>query len=147
MNNFKFKIKDNEYNVEIVSVENTSARVNVNGEIYQVEVDQPIKMTKTPTLLRPIAVPSTDSTPSIAKTASPSSSHKIAGMITSPLPGKVLDISVKQGDKVNLGQQIVCIEAMKMENNINSDREGIVIAIHIQKGDTVLEGDALIELG
>ena len=146
MNNFKFKIQDKEYNVEIVSMENTVARVNVNGEIYHVEVEEQLKISKTPTLTRPLAVPSTESTPSIAKTASPSTPLPL-DLITSPLPGKVLDICVKIGDKVTIGTKVCCIEAMKMENNINSDREGTVIAIPIVKGDTVLEGDAIIELG
>ncbi len=146
MNNFKFKIQDKEYDVEIISMENTVARVNVNGEIYHVEVEQQLKTTKTPTLTRPLSVPSTESTPSIAKTAGPALPIS-SGLITSPLPGKVLDICVAIGDKVTIGQKLCCIEAMKMENNISSDRAGTVIAIPIVKGDTVLEGDAIIELG
>ncbi|MNH44459.1 Glutaconyl-CoA decarboxylase subunit gamma [compost metagenome] len=67
-------------------------------------------------------------------------------MIKSPLPGKVLDIFVKQGDQISRGQTVICLEAMKMENNIISDRDGVVVAIHTQKGDTVLEGHKLIEV-
>lgn len=145
MNNYKFKIADTAYNVDIVSIENTIAKVNVNGELYQVEVEQQLRTTKTPTLTRLMAVPSTDSTPSIAKTVGPATLAP-AGLITSPLPGKVLDIFVKQGDIVTIGKTIVCLEAMKMENNINSDRQGTVVAVHVQKGDTVLEGDKLVEL-
>ncbi len=146
MNNFKFKIQDKAYAVEILSLENSLARISVNGEIYQVDVEQQIKTTKTPTLTRLENIPSTESVPSLAKTAG----HPVvkpAGLISSPLPGKVLDIFVKPGDIVSIGQTIACLEAMKMENNINSDRAGIVTALHAQKGDTVLEGDPLIELG
>lgn len=146
MNNFKFKIQEKDYSVEILSFENNQVKVSVNGETYQVDVEQQIKTTKTPTLSRTAAVPSTESTPSLAKTAG----HPVvkpAGLIASPLPGKVLDIFVKPGDHISIGQTIVCLEAMKMENNINSDREGIVTTLHAQKGDTVMEGDALIELG
>jgi biotin carboxyl carrier protein len=145
MKNFKFKIKDNTYEVEIVSVEEKIARVNVNGEMYEVEVDQMLRTTKTPTLLRSVAVPSTESTPSTARTANPSEPNG-AGVMKSPLPGKILDIFVKQGDHVSLGERILCLEAMKMENNINSQREGTVTAIHVQKGDSVLEGDILVEI-
>lgn len=146
MKNITFKIKDKEYNVEIVGVEDTMAKVNVNGISYDVEVNQPIKTTKTPTLVRPIAVPSTDSTPTTARTASPSA-PKGTGTLKSPLPGKILDIFVKQGDSVKIGQTIICLEAMKMENNINSDREGVITAINVHKNDTVLEGDVLVEIG
>lgn len=146
MKNITFKIKDKEYNVEIVGVEDTMAKVNVNGITYEVEVNQPIKTTKTPTLVRPIAVPSTDSTPSTARTASPSA-PKGTGTLKSPLPGKILDIFVKQGDSVKVGQTLICLEAMKMENNINSDREGVITSINVHKNDTVLEGDVLVEIG
>lgn len=146
MKNITFKIKDKEYNVEIVGVEDTMARVNVNGISYDVEVNQPIKTTKTPTLVRPLAVPSTDSTPTTARTASPSA-PKGTGTLKSPLPGKILDIYVKQGDSVKIGQTLICLEAMKMENNINSDREGVITAINVHKNDTVLEGDVLVEIG
>lgn len=93
-----------------------------------------------------MAVPSTDVTPATARTASPNE-PKGTGTMKSPLPGKILDIFVKQGDKVSIGQTIICLEAMKMENNINADRDGIITAIHVQKGDTVLEGNTLVEIG
>jgi len=145
MRNFKFKIKDTQYDVEILSIEENMAKVNVNGDVFEVEVDRKLITTKTPTLLRSVAVPSTESTPSTARTASPSA-PKGAGVMKSPLPGKILEIFVKQGDKVSIGQRIVCLEAIKMENNINSNRDGVVSAIHIQKGDSVLEGDILVEI-
>lgn len=146
MNHFKFKLNGREYNVEIISIEETIAKVKVNGDVHEVDVDLLQKFTKTPTLVRPPAVPSTDSTPSTARTADPAS-PKGVGHIKSPLPGKILDIKVKEGDKVSVGQNILCIEAMKMENNINSDLDGVVTNIHVQKGSTVLEGDLLIEVG
>lgn len=146
MKNYKFKINDRQYNVEILGIEDNLAKVVVNGEPYEVEVEQQLKTTKTPKLTRSLAVPSTDVTPTTAKTASPSA-HKGTGVLKSPLPGKILDIFVKTGDKVTIGQTIICLEAMKMENNINSDKDGVVTAVHVQKGDTVLEGNILIEVG
>jgi biotin carboxyl carrier protein len=146
MNHLTFKIKDRQYKVDILGLEDNLARVNVNGQIYEVEVEQALKTTKTPTLVRPVAVPSTDVTPSTARTASPSA-PKGTGTMKSPLPGKVLDIFVKPGDTVSIGQTILCLEAMKMENNINADKSGVITAVHVQKGDTVLEGHTLVEIG
>lgn len=145
MKNFKFKINNNQYDVEILSISDAIAKVNVNGTTYDVEVDRQLRATKTPTLVRSVAVPSTDATPQTARTASPSAA-KGGGSIKSPLPGTILEVCVKVGDKVSIGQKIVGLEAMKMENNINSDIDGIVSAINVNKGDAVLEGDLLIEI-
>ena len=65
----------------------------------------------------------------------------------SPLPGVILDIRIKEGDTVAVGQTLVVLEAMKMENNIDSDRAGVVKSIKVNRGDSVLEGDVLITLG
>ncbi|HNX44210.1 MAG TPA: acetyl-CoA carboxylase biotin carboxyl carrier protein subunit [Bacteroidales bacterium] len=145
MKNLKFKIKDTEYNVDILSTDLNQAKVSVNGEVYDVEMEAPIKATKTPTLVRTLAVPDTNTTPSTARTAKPSA-PKGTGAMKSPLPGKILDIFVKIGDSVKVGQKVLCLEAMKMENNINSTRDGSVTAILVQKGDSVLEGDVLVEI-
>ena len=53
---------------------------------------------------------------------------------------------VKVGDKVSIGQTIICIEAMKMENNIRIDREGVVTAIKVEANVTVTDGEILLEI-
>ncbi len=145
MKKYKLRINDNDYQVDVLAVEDSSATVKVNGVVYEVEVDRQLKTTKTPKLTRGESVPSTDVENSTAKTAKPDASKK-AKNIKSPLPGKIIDVFVKIGDAVKMGQTVLCLEAMKMENNINSDKEGTVKAIQVQKNDTVLEGDLLIEL-
>jgi len=146
MKNFKFNIKGKQYEVDIQNIDENIAKVSVNGSIYDVEVDRQLKTTKTPTLVRPVAVPSTDSSPSVARTASPSA-PKGSGTIKSPLPGIILDVNVKIGDNVAIGQCLLSLEAMKMENNINSDKEGKVSDIKVKKGDNVMEGDILLVIG
>ena len=64
--------------------------------------------------------------------------------VNAPLPGRVIDIKVKVGDEVKAGQEVAVLEAMKMENNIDAERGGVVKSIHVQKGATVMEGDLLI---
>ena len=146
MKNFKFRINGNEYQTEIISVDDNIAEVSINGMTYSVEIDRKVPVTKTPKLVRTMAVPSTDSHPSVSKTASPSA-PKGTGNIKSPLPGVILEIYVKEGDTVKIGQKLLMLEAMKMENNINTDKEGRVASIKVSKGDSVMEGDILIVIG
>ncbi len=145
MKEFKFKISGNDYNVSITNIEGNIAEVEVNGTPYKVEIDKELKQTKTPKLVRPSSIPSTDTHPSVAKTKSPGTAT--AGSIKSPLPGVILEMHVKPGDQVKVGQKLLVLEAMKMENNIDSDKEGVVTDVKVHKGDSVLEGDVLVIIG
>jgi biotin carboxyl carrier protein len=146
MKRFKFSINGNPYESAVISVEDNIAEIEINGTVYKVEVDKEIKTIKTPKLVRPKAVPDTDFQPSVAKTSSPEG-PKGAGTIKSPLPGVILDVFVKEGDMVTRGQKLIVLEAMKMENNIESDKAGKIISISKGKGDSVMEGDVLIVIG
>lgn len=70
-----------------------------------------------------------------------------AGAVRTPLPGVILEISVKVGDTVKRGQKVAILEAMKMENVINADRDGKVTEIKVNKGDSVLEGADILIIG
>jgi len=146
MKKFKFTINGNQYETEVLSVEDNIAEIEVNGTVYKVVVDKTMKTTKTPKLVRQVAVPSTDAHPSVAKTASPSA-PKGAGSIKSPLPGVILEMFVREGDTVKMGQKLLMLEAMKMENNIEADKAGKVVSILKHKGDNVMEGDVLLIIG
>lgn len=145
MKDFKFKISGNEYLVHIANVDGNIAEVEVNGTPYRVELEKELKQTKTPKLVRKEFVPTTDSHPSVVKTVSTGS--PVSGAVKSPLPGVILEVHVKPGDMVKSGQRILVLEAMKMENNIESDKEGKVLEVKVSKGDSVLEGDVLITIG
>lgn len=146
MKKYKFTINGNVYDVNIQNIEDNIAEVEVNGTSYSVAVDKTIQTSKTPKLVRSVSVPSTDSAPSMVKTANPTSS-KGAGTVKSPLPGVILEIYVKEGDAVKMGQKLIMLEAMKMENNISADKEGKVLSIKVNRNDAVMEGDVLIVIG
>ncbi len=146
MKKFKFKINGNQYNAEVLSIEDNIAEIEINGTKYSVEVDKDMQPVKTPKLVRSISVPSTDTHPAVAKTSSPSA-PKGGGTIKSPLPGVILEIYVKTGDVVKIGQRLLVLEAMKMENNIEADKAGKIVSISKNKGDSVMEGDVLIVIG
>ena len=141
MKKYKFTINEKSYEVDIKNVEEQTVELAVNGTLYTVTLEKEIKQTKTPKLIRPQAIPSTDIDSQNAKFAKP------GGIIHSPLPGVILDVFVKSGDKITIGQKVLLLEAMKMENNIESDKEGIVSEVKVKKGDSVMEGDVLIIMG
>ncbi|XP_003832099.4 propionyl-CoA carboxylase alpha chain, mitochondrial isoform X1 [Pan paniscus] len=69
-----------------------------------------------------------------------------SSVLRSPMPGVVVAVSVKPGDAVAEGQEICVIEAMKMQNSMTAGKTGTVKSVHCQAGDTVGEGDLLVEL-
>ncbi len=144
MRKFNFKINGNRYEVEIVNIDNSTAEVDVNGTPYTVELEEKVKPQKTPTIVTGKVVPSTDV--SILKTNKPRR-HMGAGLVKAPIPGLILQVNVKAGDAVKIGDTLMIMEAMKMENNINSDKEGVVVSVSVNQGDNVLEGDVLVEIG
>jgi len=146
MKKYSFTINGNEYEVAVKNVDDNVAEVEVNGLKYSVEFDRSIETTKTPKLIRTQVVPSTDISPSEQKTSSPMG-PKGAGYVKSPLPGTILDVHALVGDIVKSGDKLITLEAMKMENIINSDKGGKVVSVNVKKGDTVMEGDILIEIG
>ncbi len=144
MKKYKFTIHGNVYDVHILNVEDNIIEMEVNGSSYNVEVDKSLQPVKTPKLVRARAVPSTDTTPS---EGTGTKGGRITGTIKAPLPATVLSIHCKVGDTITVGQKLLVLEAMKMENNIDSDKEGKVVAIHITPGQNVMEGDVMIEIG
>lgn len=68
------------------------------------------------------------------------------GCVETAMPGTIVDVKVKAGDKVNAGDAVLVIEAMKMENEIQAPRSGIVVSVHVKKGDSVTPDETLIEI-
>ncbi|MFQ5891596.1 MAG: biotin/lipoyl-containing protein [Candidatus Methanofastidiosia archaeon] len=66
------------------------------------------------------------------------------GLITAPMPGKIVEVNTKVGDKVKSGDVLGILEAMKMENEITSTKSGIVKKLNMQKGESVSKGDVLV---
>jgi pyruvate carboxylase subunit B len=69
-----------------------------------------------------------------------------SGQVTAPIPGLITAIAVDEGDPVTVGDQLLVLEAMKMENEIPSPMTGTVAALHIATGDTVEKGARLIDI-
>ena len=142
MKEYKYTINGNKYNVTIGDIEENIAHVEVNGTPYTVEMEKAPAAPKK--VVRPVvaAAPAAAAAPEPAKVSRPAAGGKSG--IKSPLPGVILQVKVNVGDQVTKGQVLMVLEAMKMENNILSDKDGKVAAINVSKGDSSLEGTDLI---
>tara|TARA_R110002050_G_scaffold157357_2_gene285943 strand:- start:5570 stop:5995 length:426 start_codon:yes stop_codon:yes gene_type:complete len=140
MKNFTFKINENSYGVKIVSQEDNTIELEVNGTSYSVKMKEEIKTRKTPTLVRK---PS-KAAPVEPVKVNPSSSAKTK--ISAPIPGVILSLNVKVGDTIKENDLLLVLEAMKMENNIVSENSGVVTAVNVVVGQQVLQGEVMIEL-
>ena len=67
--------------------------------------------------------------------------------VKAPLPGTITNVNVKVGDNVNVGDVVIVLEAMKMQNNIEAEYAGTVTAINVNPGDSVMEGSVLLTIG
>lgn len=142
MSQYKFKINGNEYNVAVNAIEGKNAFVNVNGIDYTVELEN--EVAPAAVVSAPIASPA----PVVSSpAAAPKPSAGAGKVITSPLPGVIISVDVREGAAVKRGQKLAVIEAMKMENEILSDVDGTVVAIHVNKGDSVLEDAKIVTIG
>ena len=144
MKEYKYKINGNSYKVTIGDIEDNIAHVEVNGTPYNVEMEKAPKTTSKPAVRPAAPVASTTPAPAPAQVVKPAAPSTGKSGVKSPLPGVILDIKVNVGDTVKKGQTIIILEAMKMENNINADKDGKITAINVSKGDSVLEGNDLV---
>ena len=163
MKKYQYKVQGVDYEVEITDIEGKIARVNVNGIPFEVEMQKPINAAKHPALAAikrgatsapvapaPAASPTPTSTakPAAAPAASSAPAASTAGnAIKAPLPGTITAINVKEGDKVNVGDVVIVLEAMKMQNNIEAEYAGTVTSIKVVPGDAVMEGSVLLTIG
>ncbi len=115
--------------------------ITVNGTAYDVSVED-ITGSSAPVQAAPKAAPAPAAAPAAPKVQGSAGSVKI----TAPMPGNILDIKIKTGDKVTRGQVVAVLEAMKMENDITAPQDGTVASVNVSKGDTVETNDTIATL-
>ena len=152
MNKYQYKVQGVDYEVEIQEVEGNIAKVNVNGIPFEVELQQPINAAKHPTIVKPkVEAPKPAAaapvTAAAAPAAQPAQAAGTGNAMKAPLPGTVTSINVKVGDTVAVGDVLIVLEAMKMQNNIEAEYAGTVTAINVNPGDSVMEGAVLLTIG
>ena len=159
MKKYQYKVQGVDYEVEIVEVEGKIARVNVNGIPFEIEMQKPINAAK-----HPVLAATKKTTPSVTAPVAPAAAVQSIAVQTqpiqqpsaaagagtpvkAPLPGTINAINVKVGDKVAVGDVVIVLEAMKMQNNIEAENAGTVTSILVNQGDSVMEGAVMLTIG
>lgn len=138
MKKFNFKIRGNNYEVEIGEIQKNIINMEVNGSEYKVEIEQELKESKTPVLKR--------STINTHKVAQKGADSVTTFTVMSPLPGNIMQVFVQNGAEVKVGDKLLLYEAMKMENTITAEKDGKIHNLKVQAGDTVLQDVVLMEI-
>jgi biotin carboxyl carrier protein len=137
----KVQVNGKLFAVEIEDLGGALMNVVVDGTSYQVSVED--ETLQTPTMVSPpVPVQSPINTPAPRPAAKPAA--VVSGnVLSAPMPGVIMDIRVKPGDKVSHGQQLCALEAMKMKNAIRSPREAVVQSVEVQDKQKVAYGDIM----
>ncbi len=145
MPEYKITINDRTYTVNLGRILDDSVDVTLDGRTYKVKVETPMRKTsKTPMIKRHHQVVNAAEVPN--RTSPPGISTG-KGEVIAPLPGIILKLLVKKGDAVNEGQPVAIMEAMKMENEIESPVSGTVGEILVSEGENVLENAVIMKIG
>ena len=158
MKKYQYKVQGVDYEVEIAEVEGKIAKVNVNGIPFEIEMQKPINAAKHPALAATKKVaysaasaeapaPAQPVQPVAKPTSAPQAAAGAGNPVKAPLPGTINTIKVKVGDTVAVGDVVIILEAMKMQNNIESEYAGTVTSVLVNQGDSVMEGAVLITIG
>ena len=131
MKEFKYTINGTKFTVQVGETKDNITEVTVNGEAYTVEreIEQIVKKK---VVVKPVAPKPSEC------------GNDLQDALRSPLPGTIIEIPAKVGQSVKEGDTLVVLEAMKMNNNLTAEKDGVVKAILVEEGEAVKENTALI---
>jgi len=141
MGEYILNVNGKDYKVNVKSIEDSIADIEINGKALKVNIKQmgePIKK----------AAPKRSTIKEAPKeTSSPQPSSGAVRKVNAPLPGIILNVMIREGETVREGQDMLIMEAMKMENSIQAPFAGKIVKVNVKRDDTVQEGDSLVEIG
>ena len=137
----RVKVGERWYTVQVDNLSTSPISVSVEGETFYVDVEGLPQSKQTPR--RADHQPTSRTAPPTGARPTPGVSDKI---IRSPMPGRILAVTVRPGDSVSPGQEVCVVEAMKMEQSIRALQDGTVKKVHVQPLQQVGTNDPLVEL-
>jgi biotin carboxyl carrier protein len=140
--NIKVIVNGKPYEVEVENYGAANMAVTVNGQAYEVAVEADESIAPVVAAVQPTASAPVRATP--ARSAAPVTGAS-GNTLVAPMPGVVLDIMVKPGDKVAYGQQLCALEAMKMKNAIRAPREVTIASVEVYEGQQVNYSEVLFK--
>lgn len=144
MKKMNITVNGTAYEVEIGDLSTSPIEVLVNGKSYSVTLEGGAPVAAAPVVRAPVpAAPVTTPAVPVVPAAAPAASAS-ASDVRAPMPGVILDIAVKPGDKVTKGQQLLALEAMKMKNAIRSPRDAVIASVEVKDKQKVAYGDVLV---
>ncbi len=142
MNSYKVTVNGHTYEVKLTNINEPTVKAVVNGQEYSVNIESvldSLSKANTP-----------NNSPSSVFVSETIHSQQDATLgsgeiaIKTPLPGTILSIAVTPGQSIKRGDRLLVLEAMKMENDILAEKDGKIVKVLVDKGETVQEGQTLI---
>ena len=121
------KVDGKEYNVKVEETEDGRLRVHCGEDVYEVETKEPIE-------------------PEATKSIKEKNIEYDARIIKAPLPGIIVAVNIKKGEKVKAGDVLIKLVSMKMENEVTTEKDSRVKEVRVKKNDNVNRGDVLVVL-
>ncbi len=147
MSTYRLRVGEQWYTVDVGDVSRSPVEVNVDGQTYYVEVDAAEAAPAQPRTRRGRRPPSRVAPPTLPRVGGAVPAFDPSDkVLRAPMPGRVIAIRVRPGDRVAAGDEVCVVEAMKMEQSIRAARDGLVKEIYVRPMDSVGANDALIEL-
>ena len=144
---YQLEIGAQEFTVQVEEQNSGTLRVSVNGTPYDVVIRQSAAMAPPEAGAEPSRQSAPGGQAPAAKVAPAVPRPAGNGAVRAPIPGLILEVTVRVGEKVQAGQVVAVMEAMKMENNLTAHLSGEVLEILVQKGSEVATGDTILRIG
>jgi len=131
------------YTVRIGDIQTRPIQAEVDGEVFEVWPEETLVPKSPPAVISQAARIAPPVPP--ADVSGGDQPDAQSAVVAAPIPGVIVEITVKAGDSVNYGQELCVLEAMKMKNSIRAGRDGVIKQVNASIGDHVHQGQVLVE--